>query len=326
MRQKIPIALLAMTVFIFIGYKLNSNKSSAIKIGITSWVSNNEFKRNIAAFKGAFAKAGYIKGKDIVFIERNPNADKKKQEEIIKEFLKKKVDLIFSLTTSGTKIAKRLAGKTPIVFSIVTYPVESGIIKSHKNSANNLVGTRNYISLESQLSNFLLFKNDTKSIGFVHRKDESNSTIQFKKLTEAAHKRGIKVIEISPNNLLELQGELDKNLGKIDSLYSACDTLIQSGGEDIVINFAKEHRIPDFTCNKSGVRKGSFVGSIADFGVIGSLSGTKAIKILKDKKPPSELETEWPKAGNLVLNMTTARNLGIVIDRDILAKAKEVFR
>ena len=204
--------------------------------------------------------------------------------------------------------------------------MESGIINSYENSGNNLVGTRNFISLEAQLQTFLSFPVKVSVIGFVHRDKESNSTIQFEKLTEAASKFGIKVLEIKPKTVQDLLGELQDNHGSFDALYSACDTLIQSGGEEIVIEYARQNKIPDFTCNKSGVQKGSFVGSVADFSIIGSLSGKKAISILKDGKAPKLLKTEWPSTGSLVLNLTTAKMLGIKISTDKLTTAKEVFR
>ena len=79
---------------------------------------------------------------------------KSKHQEIIQRFIDEKVDLIFTQTTSGTLIAKEMTQDIPIVFSVVTYPVEAGIIDDLSNSKNNLVGTRNYISIQTQFDFF----------------------------------------------------------------------------------------------------------------------------------------------------------------------------
>jgi putative ABC transport system substrate-binding protein len=323
----ISIFCIIITIFLswyyYDTYKKDNNK---IIIGIASWVKNKEFERNVAAFKASFARSGFISGKDILFIENIANGNKEKQKEIIEEYKKRKVDLIYSLTTSGTLIAKKLTKDIPIVFSIVTYPVEANVIKSHDNSENNLVGTRNYISLKDQLNNFITIVPRIKTIGFIHREGEPNSIIQFNKLKSAAKDKGINVIDIKAKSLNELELILPSYMGKIDSIYSACDTLVQSGGEEIIISFTLKNKLPDFTCNKSGVSKGSLVGTVADFAHIGSMSGNKAVKIIKDNVLPKELKTQWPKKGNILLNITKSDLLNIKIPKDILSNAKEVYR
>ncbi|MFH1762511.1 MAG: ABC transporter substrate binding protein, partial [bacterium] len=112
-------------------------KNSLKIIGISQWVSNPEYDRNIAGFKDKLAEYGFIENKNLKYIIKIAEADKTKQREIIKSFKDNKVDLIYSLTTPGTLIAKEIIKDIPIVFSIVTYPAKAGVIKSIENSGCN---------------------------------------------------------------------------------------------------------------------------------------------------------------------------------------------
>ncbi|MEJ1470497.1 MAG: ABC transporter substrate binding protein [Candidatus Sedimenticola sp. (ex Thyasira tokunagai)] len=104
-------------------------------VGISGWGTNPEFGRSIAGFKEGLAENGFVEGENIRFILKNSETDTVIQRQIIESFAKEEVDLIFSLTTPGTLIAKEVTDTIPIVFSVVTYPVEAGVIHSLDSSA-----------------------------------------------------------------------------------------------------------------------------------------------------------------------------------------------
>jgi putative tryptophan/tyrosine transport system substrate-binding protein len=303
-----------------------THKNRAFTIGIAQWVSNPEYVKNIDGFKEELAARGFVEGKNVAYLLRVCNADKLKQKEIIREFTDKKVDLIYSLTTPGTLIArKESAGKIPIVFSIVTYPVETGVIQSLAGSGGNIVGSRNYVPPSKQFYVFERIRSDVKAVAFVHRKGEPNSCIQLNEFKAILEPRGIRVVEIAAIDIDDLKNQLDRAHGAIDAIYSACDTLIQSGGEEVVIDFCKRYAVPSFTCNKDGVLKGALVGNVADFYTIGKISGEKAALILGGADP-QWLQTESPREDYIVVNLKTAAALGVKVPEEIMQQAKEIVR
>lgn len=304
----------------------SDSEQRVVKVGISQWVSNQEFERNIAAFKEQLTRAGYIEGVSVEYIVGNPHANKSEQRHIIQHFIHQKVDLIYSLTTPGTLIAKELTQDIPIVFSIVTYPVEVSLIQSLDSSGNNLVGTRNYMPISRQLDTFLSYVADVQTIGFVRRNQEPNSLIQLEAMRRYAASQNITLVDINPDHLEQLPDFLQQLGEGVDALYSACDTMIQGGGEEVVIDYAAKNNIPDFTCNRSGVRKGSLLGNVADFSEIGALAGKKAVSILQSGFSPSELSTESPIKDFIVLNVLTARQLSIPLSVDQIKLAEEVVR
>ncbi|MCJ8345673.1 ABC transporter substrate-binding protein [bacterium] len=294
-------------------------------IGIAQWVSNPEFEKNILGFKKGLASKGFIEGKNLHFLIKNPKANKDVQHEIIQKFISHPVDLIYSLTTPGTLISSQKTQRIPIVFSIVTYPQEAGLIQSLKNSNNNLTGTRNHVSFAKQFYFFESLFPKLKKVAFAHRLGEPNSKIQFKELSILLKSRGITLIDIAASSLEDLKKQLNSSAKDIDAIYSACDTLIQSGGEEIVIQYSLQHLMPNFTCNKDGIAKGALIGNVADFETIGRASGIKAAQILNGALP-QWIETESMSIDYLSINLKTAKVLNLEIPKSLIAQSKYIVQ
>ena len=286
-----------------------------VKIGIARWVETSDFDDNIQGFKDSLEEYGFFEGVNVEYIEKNPNADKSKQREIIQEFIDQDVDIIYSLTTPSTLIAKEMTQDIPIVFSIVTYPVGANIIESFESSGNNLVGTSNFVSVEKQVD--LIFDiSHAKKIGFLHRQGEPNSEIQFEQMKQYSQSIGIDVIKISPSNLDEVESSINNVISEIDVLFNACDTLIQSGGEEISIRVGLENNKPAFSCIKGGIEKGGLAGNVSDPKTLGSLAGVKAVLILHGANP-SDILSERQKGDHIFVNSESQKILGIKIPTHI---------
>jgi len=327
------IILFAIIVIIIIGGILSFDSSTRIekdpskdsfKIGIVSWVANEEFENNIISFKKYVQLDDHFNENNLQFIEKISNADKSKHQEIVQEFIDEKVDLIFTQTTSGTLAVKEMTQRIPIVFSVVTYPVEAGIINDLEQSGNNIVGTRNYISIEEQFDFFLEISQVNK-IGFIHRENEPNSMIQINEAIEYGNKHGIEIIDISATSLENLENKINENISNVDVLYQACDTLVQSGGEEIAIRIATENNKPTFSCNLDGVKKGALSGKVANFLDMGKESGSMAHKILEGKDIRN-MKTKGPSSAYSIINLKTAESLGIEISKDLEYSVREVIR
>lgn len=320
----VVVLLLGIGVSI-IGFVVNERGSEEpqITIGIARWGFSPEYTRNIEGFKDGLAENGYVEGENVKFLIENPETDLEVQRKIIESFVAEGVDLIFSITTPGTLVAKKITSEIPIVFSVNTFPVESGVIDSLERSGNNVVGTRNYISVARQYSVFEKVYSHTRTLAFVHRAGEPNSVAQHLEMKDLLEGKGIKVIDIAAVDLEDMRVQLESYVDEIDSIFSACDTLINAGGEEIVIEISKEYKKPNFACLKGSVVRGALMGNIADFYVIGKISGRQAALILGGAKP-SSLLTESPAEDYLIINIRTAAEIGIEIPQYVLDDAEEI--
>ena len=302
-------------------------KQGMITIGVARWSRHPEYGRNIDGFKQGLAENGFVEGENIRFMHKNPETKLVRQQEIIKEFIALDVNLIYSLTTPGTMIAKnetnRMEFPIPVVFSIAAYPVESNLIASLESSGNNLVGTRNYVPFSHQYYSFERIYPHTKVLAVVYLKGDPNSNNQLKEVKELLFKRGIRVVNIAVADDEDLREQLNAKRGMIDSIFSTCGTLTQHGVEDVMIEFSKTYKKPSFTCDKEGVLKGHLIGNVGDYKAIGRIAGEKAALILKGSKP-SWLTTEALRENYIVINKNTADTMGLPVPKELLEIAKEI--
>lgn len=329
MNKKIILTIIIIIAVVLTGLGVFSltqktpHKKKMFTVGIARWNSDLTYSGNVEGFKGGLAEMGYVKGENVKFIIKTPESDLEIQRQIIESFVAAKVDLIYSLTTPGTLVAKDVTRKIPIVFSIVTYPVESGVIELLEGSGNNLVGTRNFITIERQYNQFEKIYACTKILAFVHRKDEPNSDAQFLEMKALLEEKGIEVIDIAAVDLDDMRAQLESVIEAVDSIFLACDTLINVGGDEIVIEISKKYKKPCFAGLKGSIVKGALVGNVADFHEIGKLSGIKAGLILNGANP-SSLLTESPVEDYVIINTRTAREIGIEIPQYVLDDAEEI--
>ena len=132
-------------------------------------------------------------------------------------------------------------------------------------------------------------------------------------------KRGIEVIDIPAIDLEDLKKKLEQP-NHYNSLFASCDTLIQSGGGEIVAEFSRKNKIPSFSCDKNSVLNGVLISYTADPYTVSKLAGKKAGLILRGADT-SWLHTSTPEQGYLIINLTTAKLLGISIPDDMLKSA-----
>jgi len=315
---------------VFIGVSLlflslnssSSEQSPALTVGVSVW---SGYPESVKGFKQAMHEGGFIEGKNVNYVLEASHTDKEKQREIANRFKDLKVDLVYSLTTPGTVIIKEiLPFDTPIVFSIVTYPADSGLIESFEYSGNNLVGTSNYVPLKHYVDLLTDMLPTTKTVAIFHRKGEPNSKIQTAGLTRAFQRKGIKVINQEPSSIEEVKEMALSLIGEVNAFITTTDTLMQDGGEKTLIDISLKNRLPILSSNKTGIEQGSTFGPAADFYTLGFMSGTKAVKILQKNKTPSQLESEFQNPPLILINKQSIKKLGITVPSHLNASAKWV--
>ncbi len=290
--------------------------ATEFSVGLSVW---SGYPDSIRGFKDGLASEGLIEGKHVRFIQGDVGADKNLQLRVAEKFKVEKVNLVYSLTTPGTTIVKSVMPETtPIVFSIVTYPADSGLIESFEYSGNNLVGTSNYIPLNHYVNLLKTILPTTKRVAIFHRKGEPNSKIQASNMLRHLKREGIIVIDIEAENVQEVKAKATELIGNVDVFITTTDTLMQSGGEDALIKVSLANGIPILSSNKKGIEGGASFGPVADFYVLGKMSGVKAAQILRNKTPPTKLETELQELPVILVNRSSIKKLGITLSNDLL--------
>jgi len=293
---------------ILLSFTINATQEK-LTIGLSVW---SGYPESVRGFKDALAEGGFIEGTDIEFLHRNALSNKESQQKIAAEFLRRDVDMVYSLTTPGTVIIKEtLSEQTPIVFSIVTYPADSGLIEAFDYSGNNLVGTSNFVPLHNYVDLLASVLPEAKTIAIFHRKGEPNSKIQATNLIRLFKKRGIKVIDIEPQSINETVKLAENVLKSVDAFVTTTDTLMQNGAERALIELSNQYNIPILSSNKKGIEQGSTFGPVADFYTLGKMSGKMAVQILKGGAAPHTLESKYQNPPTFLINKSRFNKFGL---------------
>ncbi len=305
-----------LVIFCFLLVNNFSVFASEFSIGLSVW---SGYPESVRGFKDGLASKGLVEGENVRFIQGEVGADKKLQLAVAEKFKAAKVNLVYSLTTPGTTIVKSvMPATTPIVFSIVTYPADSGLIESFEYSGNNLVGTSNYIPLQHYINLLKAILPMAKRVAIFHRKGEPNSKIQASNMLRHLKREGISVIDIEVENIEKLKTKANELIGNVDAFITTTDTLMQSGGEAALVEVSLMNGIPILSSNKKGIEGGSSFGPVADFYTLGKMSGIKAAKILKDKTLPTRIESELQDPPLALVNRASIEKLGIKLSNEIL--------
>lgn len=305
--------LIVLTLFVSLtSFYIQANNYT---VGISVW---SGYPESVKGFKHALAKAGLKENKNITYLYRNAGADRVQQIAIAKEFRDKKVNLVYSLTTPGTVIIKEyLPSTTPIIFSVVTYPADAGLIESLEYSGNNLVGTSNFVPLKNYINLLKTVLPHAKNVAIFRRKGEPNSKIQSVNLKRLLNRSGINVIEKAPKSIDELTVMAESVADQVDAFISTTDTLLQNGGEKALIAISLKTKIPILSSNKQGILAGSSFGPVADFYTLGEISGEMAGRVMTENTKPSSMSSRFQEPPLVLINRKSIEILQIAVPKQL---------
>jgi len=289
----------------------NICQAKKFTVGVSVWTG---YPPSVQGFKESLSHAGLQEGVNVNYIYRNAGGDKDKQVAIAKEFADMDVDLVYSLTTSGTIIIKQyLPDTTPIVFSIVTYPEDAGLIESFDYSGNNLVGTSNYVPLTNYVDFFKKILPASKKVAIFRRDKEPNSKIQAVNLIRLFKREGVTVIDQPADSVESLKLIAEKIAPEVDAFITTTDTLMQRGGEKILTDISMAKKIPILSSNKQGIIDGSAFGPVADFYTLGKMSGQMASRLLLEGNAPSSMSSLLQQPPVYLINKKSFERLNLTI-------------
>ncbi len=302
--------LIALTIIL-----PNNVAAEKYKVGLAVW---SGYSTSVQGFKDGLAENGIFEGKHVEFIQGEVGASAKLQTQVAIDFKKANVDMVYTLTTPGTKIIKEIMpAHTPLVFSIVTYPADSGLIESFDYSGNNLVGTSNYVPITYYIDMLKKLLPSAKKAAIFFRKGEPNSKIQAANLYRLLKREGIHGINVEVTSISDVTKKANKLIGKVDVFITTTDTLMQSGGEEALIKVSLSNKIPILSSNKKGIEQGSTFGVVADFYTLGKISGGMAAQILLENKTPESLQSKMQDPPTYLANRKSLNKLGISVPNSL---------
>jgi putative ABC transport system substrate-binding protein len=276
----------------------------------------------------ALRKLGYIEGKNVAFEYRYAEG-KPKYTELAAELVRLKVDIIVAAGGDGVILAAKNASKTiPIVMTGQgSDPVEAGIVESLARPGGNVTGMTNLLVQLGDKRLELLKEAVPKvtRVAVLYIPGDRTHGLELKEIQTAARSLGVTV------QPWQVRGtkEFDKVFAAMDKTRS--DGLQVLGGglmrdnQKRIADFALTNRLPSVYTSPAGVEAGGLMYYGADLADSYRRVAYFVDKILKGAKP-ADLPVEQPTKFELVINLKTAKQIGVTISPNVLARADKVIR
>ncbi len=318
--KKIILAFVAGSCLCF---AIPSQAQKIYRIG--SLNTAEQFASSFEGFKSRMAELGYKEGYNVSYDFYDAKGNNEAINRFAKKMVQDKVDLIVTSSTTATVGAANATKGTdiPVVFLSVGNPQK--FIKSFASSGSNLAGISS-ATIEVTGKRFELLKELAPWVKRVVTLSDPNGVNYQANLREslaAAKKLGFTLWDIDTPSREELVRVIPSLTRKrVDAIYSPPDSLITDAIEIIVEQAIKE-RLPLITSLLANVKKGCLATYAADYFALGRQGAMLADKIIKGTRP-SDLPVEMPRKWMLVVNLKTAKAIGLKIPREILLRVDEV--
>jgi putative ABC transport system substrate-binding protein len=286
--------------------------------------SGGAFSRD--EFRTAFRDAGYVEGTNIVIEERFAEAQLDRLPALADELVGLKIDVIVTTGFAAAQAAKKATSTIPIVLLGAGDPVGAGLVASMARPGGNMTGVTEFSS-DLSGKRLQILKEAVPGISKVavlYNSADPAMTLRYQALEQAAPVLGVVILPLGVREPAEFDSAfsaMTKN--RPDAIVMVTDALTMLNRK-LAIAFAISNRLPLAVEFSNIVRDGALMSYGWNFNDFYPRVAYYVDRILKGEKP-SDLPIEGPTRFYLVINLKTAKALGLTISNSVLGLADEII-
>jgi putative tryptophan/tyrosine transport system substrate-binding protein len=281
--------------------------------------------QRVAAFVQRLRQLGWIENRNVAIEYRWAEGRTERFTELAAEFARLKVDLIVAATTPAVIAAKQATSVIPIVITTANDPVATGLVASLARPGGNVTGLSNQMA-DTAAKRLELLRElvpGLRRLAILANVDNPGAVLDTREAQAAASAVGLEVTTFEIRRAEEIAPLFEAFKGPTDALYVVADPLMNTNRIRISTS-ALGARLPTM----HGVRDYVEAGGLMSYGsnIVDQYrrAADYVDKILRGAKP-GELPVEQPTKFDLVINLTTAKAIGLTLPPSILLRADEVI-
>ena len=301
-------------------------RTKPARIGVLQWGRETAGSRErVDVLRQELRDLGYLEGKDIELDIRFALESNEQAAAIAAEFVRRNVDIIIAGATPSVHAAKAATQDIPIVMSNVADPLATGLVKSLSRPGGNITGVT-FIGPDAVPKRLDLLREvapGLNRVGFLGAVGDPNTQTFLRELRSAADAIGGTVYPVLVNGRAEFTrafAEFDAQ--PMDAVVVQPLLIIDHSVE--IAELALRHRLPTISDEARYAKAGGLMSYGVEWLKLTRRAAHFVEKILKSAKP-GDLPIEQPTTFELVINLKTAKALGLTIPPTLLARADEVI-
>ncbi len=298
------------------------------RVGWLSPGSSTSDENFLASFRDGLRELGWVVGQNIAIESRWAEGRFERLPDLAAELVRLKVDVIVASVTQASLAAKHATGTIPIVMVGVGDPLGSGLVASLARPGGNVTGPSSMLAEASGKQLALLKETVPKASPVAVLWNPANPVWQAAALRQTevtAEALGLRLQLVEARGPDELEGAFEAmTRERAGALFVPADIIFVRHAQRIA-DLAARHRLPAMYGFREHVQAGGLMSYAANFAVMFRRAATFVDKILKGAKP-ADLPVEQPTKFELVINMKTAKALGLTIPQSLLLRADEVIQ
>ena len=292
----------------------------------TAALSSMSMSPRLDAFRQGLRDIGYVEEKNIAIEYRSAEGKLDRLPDLAAELVRLKVDCIVTAGENPTWAVKQATNVIPIITTTVGDPVRQGFVTSLARPGSNITGLTTYATNLAG-KRLELLKETVPKLSRVAILDDTRSVeLNLKKETEAAARLlKIELIPVEVRNLDELENAFQSSVkNKWGAFIQGASGLFNTL-QPRLIELAAKHRLPAMYLEQDFVLGGGLMAYATSIPDLYRRAAVYVDKILKGAKP-ADLPVEQPTKFELVINLKTAKQIGLAIPPNVLARADRVIK
>ena len=318
---------LLASVFLTTALIAKAQQPKSFRIGFLGAGPRASVASRVEAFRAGLRELGYVEGKNLVIEERYGDAKLERVTEMAAELVRLKVDVIVTGGSQATGPAKKATSTIPIVMAQDNDPLESGFVASLARPGGNITGLANLTSELSGKQLEVLKESFPKlnRVAILSDMSEPGSAQPVKETELAAKALGVQPHYLDLRTITDFDAALSSaRAKKADALLALPSALFNSHRKQLV-ELAAKLKLPAMYPRADYVDDGGLMTYGVDTNDLFRRAAIFVDKILKGAKP-AEIPVEQPKKFDFIVNLKTAKQLGVTIPPNVLVRADRVIR
>jgi putative ABC transport system substrate-binding protein len=318
--------VLAVLLFVFASTTTTHAAQKVARIGVLCTTTCTT--GYMIGFWEELNKLGWAEGANIVINRREAGARLDQLSALASELAQSKPDLIVAITPQAARAAKNATSAIPIVFALVADPVGMGLASNLARPDRNVTGAATFSRGDFNGKAFEILRellpHAKRLAAFINSENETHKLLFMKEAPSAADKLGFQLDTSDLHDPEELPGAVAAAKARgADVLYVVPDA-IYSRQPDRMPELAAMAALPSMSLEPRFAQLGGLVSYGPDFLAVSRLGAHYVDRILKGAKP-ADLPIEQSDKYTLIINLKTARSLGVEIPASLLARADKVI-